>query len=33
MKIDSLYDLGNAKRLEMKKLRTTRVLPKTVSRR
>ena len=33
MKIDALYDLGNAKTSEMDKLRTMQVLPKTASRR
>ena len=33
MKIDALYDSGNEKTLEMNKLRTMQVLPKTVSRR
>ena len=33
MKIDAIYDSGNGKTLEMNKLRTTQVLPKTMSRR
>ena len=33
MKTYALYESGNAKASEMKKLRTTHVLPKTVSRR